>query len=88
MKISQTRILKCFLLTSLLYLSLPSAQAANSSVLAKLSFSEIDYNHDGLIDMKEAIAIPELATIFKAADKNQDGMLSEEEFKAATKPMS
>jgi len=85
---AQIRIMRGFLLTSLLYLSLPAAQAAEGTQLANLSFAEVDRNHDGAIDAKEAAAVPELAALFRAADKNQDGVLSEQEFKAAAKPMS
>ena len=85
---SQSRILKCFLFTSLLYLSLPMAQAAGNPALANLSFAEIDYNHDGAIDAREAAPIPELAALFNTLDKNKDGVLSEQESNAVAQPLS
>lgn len=84
---SQTRILKTFLFTSLLYLSAPAAQAAGDGAFAKLSFAEIDRNHDGAIDAKEAAAVPALVSVFSMADTNQDGVLSEAEFKTLAKQM-
>lgn len=85
---SQSRILKCFLFTSLLYLSSPITHAAGNPALAKLSFAEIDRNHDGAIDAREAGPIPDLAALFNTLDKNQDGVLSEQEFNAASTPLS
>lgn len=83
---NQTRITRGFLLMSLLYLSLSSVQAAGTPDLKNLSFADVDRNRDGVIDMQEASAIPELAAIFKSADTNQDGYLTEKEFQAATNP--
>lgn len=85
---SQSRILKCFLFTSSLYLCLPPAQAASSPALTNLSFLAIDRNHDGAIDAREAAPIAELAAVFNTLDKNQDGVLSEPEFNAAIQPLS
>ena len=84
---SPRRILRCFLLTSSLYLSLSAAQASDKPVLANLIFTEIDRNHDGAIDAREAAPIPELAAVFNTLDKNKDGLLSEQEFKAASQPI-
>ncbi|MBK9218224.1 MAG: EF-hand domain-containing protein [Uliginosibacterium sp.] len=46
----------------------------------------MDYNHDGAIDARER-PIPELAAVFNTLDKNKDGVLSEPEFKTASKPL-
>jgi len=84
--LNQTRVTRGFLLMSLLYLSLSSVQAAGTPDLKNLNFADVDRNHDGVIDMQEASAIPELAAIFKSADTNQDGYLTEKEFQAAINP--
>jgi len=56
---------------------------AETSKLKSLEFSAVDSNRDGSIDSKEAAAVPELAKIFKSADKDRDGKLSASEFISA-----
>jgi hypothetical protein len=79
---SQTRAVRNFLVVSALYLSVPPLEAARPVALRGISFSQLDLNHDGYIDRKEA-SRPEFAALFKSADLDHDGRISEAEFKAA-----
>ncbi|MFT3735035.1 MAG: EF-hand domain-containing protein [Rhodocyclaceae bacterium] len=67
-----------------LFLSSGAAMAAEGGAeplkLKAQDFQTIDTNHDGYIDNKEAAAVPDLAKVFKSADKDRDGKLSPSEF--------
>ena len=46
------------------------------------AFSKLDTDHDGRISALEANANPRVAALFPMADKDKDGYLSKEEFRA------
>jgi Ca2+-binding EF-hand superfamily protein len=48
----------------------------------KVSFQDLDTNHDGQISLEEAKKAPDIAKKFVKADTNQDGKLDEAEFAA------
>jgi hypothetical protein len=62
----------------------PSAQAQSVDVGA--IFDKLDVNHDGKLTPDEAQAHPTVASHFKDADANGDGVVTKEEFMAAFKP--
>jgi hypothetical protein len=72
---------------SALLLSIGAAQAADPMApapAAKLpSFSQLDTNHDGYIDAKEASKSMEVTGWLSSQDKDKDGRLSAAEFSAA-----
>jgi Ca2+-binding EF-hand superfamily protein len=45
-----------------------------------VSFSELDTDRNGVIDLQEAQEYPPLVEVFDSADLDQDGELSPEEF--------
>ena len=53
---------------------------AYAADLKDASFDSLDKDKDGVITASEARANPAVASRFAAADKNQDGYLSREEF--------
>ncbi|MDQ2696453.1 MAG: EF-hand domain-containing protein [Pseudomonadota bacterium] len=61
------------------------ALASGLAFAAHPAFSEADANGDGAVDQDEAAAIEGLD--FTAADTDQNGSLSEEEYNAATQAM-
>lgn len=82
---NQAAAIRAFLVASGMYLSLTPAMAADPMPTGNTAFDQLDVNHDGYIDAKEATAMPELAAVMKTADKNKDGKLSEAEFYAVVK---
>ncbi len=68
---------------SAILLSIGSAQAADSGSAKTPTFSQLDTNHDGYIDVREAAASPEVSSWLGAADQDKDGKLSLKEFTAA-----
>jgi hypothetical protein len=84
---SQRRSIRNFMLVSALYLAVDPLQAARTVALKGIDFRQIDLNHDGFIDRREAASRPEFAALLQSADANHDGKLSEEEFKAAQRGM-
>ena len=61
-----------------------TAFASTAALAAEGDFAKADVNTDGALTMEEAVAaMPDLtAEQFNAADADQNGSLSEDEFKA------
>lgn len=68
---------------SALMLCLGAAQAADPASGKMQSFGQLDTNHDGYIDAKEAGASQEVSAWLSTADKDGDGKLSPNEFAKA-----
>jgi hypothetical protein len=81
--ISQSLLSHACIAASVLMLSAGAAQAADPAPVKTPSFSELDTNHDGYIDRKEASASLEVSGWLESADKDKDGKLSPAEFAAA-----
>ena len=58
-----------------------AAQASYSTTPP--TFEQLDRNHDGYVDRREADWLPGLATIFDAADRRADGRLDKVEYAKA-----
>lgn len=86
--LSYARTSRRFLFASVIYLAFSQAHAASEPGTQELMFSDVDRNHDGVIDLEEARVYPELFKLFKQADTNHDGVLSEKEFNALIHPAS
>ena len=72
-------MMKKHLLTALALLTVSGFAWAGSG---KVSFQDLDTNHDGVISPDEAKKAPEIAKKFVQADTNQDGKLDAAEFAA------
>jgi Ca2+-binding EF-hand superfamily protein len=79
-----------------LYLSLMAALPLMSASMSQMrsaaqaryaaaepTFEELDRNHDGYVDRREAEWLPGLAAIFAAADRRADGRLDKVEYAKA-----
>lgn len=60
----------------------PTDTAAHGSHAEATSWSQVDTDADGSLNMAEAAAVPALAEVFTKADANADGALTGEEYKA------
>jgi len=58
-----------------------AAQASYGT--AQPTFEQLDRNHDGYVDRREADWLPGLASIFDAADRRADGRLDKVEYAKA-----
>lgn len=63
--------------------SIARAYAADPAPVKPLNFNELDTNHDGYIDNKEADSSLEVSGWLMTHDTNKDGKLSADEFSAA-----
>ena len=61
----------------------PKTNAADSPPAEIKSFSSLDFNQDGYVDKKEAVASPLLIKHFASADTDKDGRLSPTEYARA-----
>lgn len=57
-----------------------SGQPAGDAPSAPPPFDQLDTNHDGFIDQREALAYPALVNDFIHADRNRDGRISKAEY--------
>jgi hypothetical protein len=86
MAVAQALLKRTCIGASALLLSLSAAQAAEpmpAPVNTTPKFSELDTNHDGYIDAREASVSLEVSGWLSIADKDKDGRLSPSEFAAA-----
>ncbi len=72
-------MMKKHLLTALALMAVAGFAWAGSG---KVSFQDLDTNHDGQISLEEAKKAPEIAKKFVQADTNHDGKLDAAEFAA------
>ena len=80
---SKTLLSSACIGASAILLSIGAAQAADPGSAKAPTFSQLDTNHDGYIDAKEASASPEVSSWASSADQDKDGKLSPKEFTAA-----
>ncbi|MDB5888238.1 MAG: Secreted protein acidic and rich in cysteine Ca binding region [Rhodocyclales bacterium] len=81
--ISTSSLFGSCIAASAIAMSLGVAQAADPAPVKTPSFNQLDTNHDGYIDSKEAAGSLEVSGWLSSADKDKDGRLSPGEFSAA-----
>jgi hypothetical protein len=81
--LTQSFLSRACIAASAIVLSVGAAQAADPAPVKAPTFSQLDTNHDGYIDSKEASASLEVSGWLVSADKDKDGKLSPDEFAAA-----
>jgi hypothetical protein len=64
-------------------LSMQRARMPQQAVVLPMNFERLDANRDGYVDRGEALALPELDTVFNEADRRPDGRLDKAEFARA-----